>query len=587
MGSSKSKDVADAVANVSNYVGSSTAANTTQVNQLSQDVTFEDCTVIAKGNLTVNEYAQLMQTNNQFIKANQDANLSNNIQQQMLQTATSKVGFLGIGYADASNSATEMVNSTNQIVQDMQVSANQFSGTSQDFVCDRSFIEANNIVIDLGSAADFMSTQTLDQTQTADIVNDISQTVTQKATATVEGISSLLFGVLLIIAVIVWALMKPLSTGAAKTAVGIAVCFLLAGVVVFMYLRQTPPFFEQPSKCINNSNIGCDTECVDMQPNQRINLTNPPMRYIYGITPNNLTVPGGGANLVQMAIASLAPTSGGPGDNGGYRMDNMNTLQSMIQAYAQYANSLGVTNIPNPLTGYYNGQNYEIPVQYVMNGGSGNGDPSGICTPAILQLSQGSQGTILNCSNNIDPVLQGLPTSQNPAQSIANLNSAGWDLYLNGGNPIGTNDTPQNRALFARFVLCDIIGRIDLNVFVQPNELVRVTDSNGNLTVGLPQDYPSQCYRFNPYSPNRSWADGISGGGYLIGEVGVCNSPDYKFQNFMKNIGGYILLSILVLAFGYMGYSSYKNKNAPDNSGSSAIGSAIQETIANINKKSA
>ena len=85
MGAAQSSNVAEAVANVTNYVDQSTTANASQVNELSQEVDFSNCVVNLKGDMNINEKASLAVKSNQILSATQDANVSNDIQQQMLQ----------------------------------------------------------------------------------------------------------------------------------------------------------------------------------------------------------------------------------------------------------------------------------------------------------------------------------------------------------------------------------------------------------------------------------------------------------------------------------------------------------------------
>lgn len=572
MGVASSKNTAEAVASVMNYVSQSTSANSAQVNQLSQNVNFVDCDVNLTGDLNVTERADLAVSNSQIIQAKQDANLKNNIQQQMLQQAVSTVGFLGIGYADAQNDASEFVNSTSTIIQDMNTSATQYNGTNQGFTCDRSHIDAKNININFSSSADFLSSQTLNQQQTAKIVNNISQSVSQKASATIQGISGLILIILLIIAIIVWAVMKPLSSGSGKIVIGLGASFLMAGLLVWMYLAKAPPFFSEPNTCINNSQMGIGSDptinCINQKP-QTLALGQPPLKYIYGITDTDNSVPKG--NLVQIAIASVNSSIVGntSGPNGGYRVDVLDALENSINSYAPYASALGVPNIPNPLTLYVSpshplpaGTYYQIPEEYIQNSSTGDTE-AGKCTPATLSLAYNSSGSITSCSLTVDPDIQGLSITTAPALGLANLNRGDWSDYFSGSGKYpfsGPNDTVDNRAFFARFVLCDIIGDFDLHIFIKDNELIKYIDENNNVVIGMAKDHPNNTYRYHPYNPPKSWSSGISGGGSITGQVGVWNSRTYKFQNFMSNIGKWILMALFGVAFLYMFWTWYKNR---------------------------
>lgn len=555
MGAAVSNNAAEAVTNVTNYVDQSTKANTSQVNQLSQGVKLSQCVLKFKGDFNINESAKLAVTNNQIVQAQQDANLQNNIQQQMLQQATSKVGALGIGYAKASNSASEFANASSSIINAMSASASQYSTTNQNFECDRSYIEANNMNISFGSTSDFLSTQTLKQQQTAQIVNDISQTVKQTASATVEGIAGLLIAIAIIIAALGYGISKPLSSGGMKIIIMAIVAFLLAAIIVWMYLAKAPPFFSEPNECIANSSIGgCDSDCVD-QSIQEIHLASAPFRYLYGIGPHNVSLPGG--NLVQMVIAKLALTGNlGSGDNGGYRADVANAFNQARLQYSDLAKKMGVSTVPDvliPVAGRTKAY-YAIPKQYRVTSGGGSGSDdtqSAACTPAIVQFKAGATGTLQECALIIDPVQQGVEETDDPTQAVANLNVDGWQNYLNTDGE--GSDTKDNRALYARFVLCAILGNIDLHIYVLPNEPVQYRQNN-NLVVGLARDMPAdQVYQFIVQDgAGNNWADGINASGTLVGAVGYCNNRTYKFQKFMRHIGGWIMLAVIILLFAYM-----------------------------------
>ena len=174
MGAAESNNVSSAVTNVSNFVEQSTTANSDQVNEVKESVNLHNCTIKLRGDFNVNESAKLAVINNQIVQAHQNTNLNNNIQQQMLQQAVSKVGSLGIGYASASNAASEFVNNSNSIINAISGSASQYNSTNLSFDCDRSYIEANNLNINFNSSADFLSTQTLKNKQVNKIVNDVS-----------------------------------------------------------------------------------------------------------------------------------------------------------------------------------------------------------------------------------------------------------------------------------------------------------------------------------------------------------------------------------------------------------------------------
>lgn len=573
MGSAQSSNVATAVANVSNFVSNSTTANTSQVNSIANKINNDSCQIYLSGNFDVNTTSDILQQNTQIITAKQDANVANNIQQQMLQEATSKVGMMGIGFASANNSCSEMVNASTSISNAMNAYAQQFSNTQNEWNCDNSIIVASNINIGFNTKADFISNQVLNNAQVADITNNISQTVQQKASATVEGLGSLLFMIALIIGIIVWGATKTLSSGGVKIATAVVIFALIIMIVVYMYLRSTPPFFAEPSNCVLYSDIGrgstdgVTNECIDYQ-NQTINLSSAPIRYAIALLPSYVTTTGG--NLLQMAIASASGQneSAGGGDNGGYRIDVMQNLETLRNSTSmlQLSKTMGVPIPPNPLydpslgsgsTGFY-----AIPPEYLssLGGGNGGGDTqSSACTPGTIQSVPGVVTPFQQCPRIADPSQFTFTTS--PSLGLANLNDKAWETYINSAT--GGNDTPLARSLFGRFFLCSVIGNIPLHIYVQDNEPVSFLDEQNNLQVGLASDYPGKTYRFSPSNlPDPIWARALLGGGSISGPVGVVNDKTYKFSKFMKNIGGYILLGLIGIAILILFYNWYQNRNS-------------------------
>jgi hypothetical protein len=573
MGAAQTSNVSQAVTNVTNYVGQNTTANTSQVNNLSNQATFQNCVVELSGDLNYTTQADIFVSNQQIIAAKNDTNLANNIQQEMLQEAASKIGALGIGYADAQNSASQLVNATSTIMQDMNAGAEQYSSTSNNFQCVDSYISARNLNISFNSKTDFLSTQTLNQQQTAQVVNDISQSITQKATATVEGIGGLLFALVLILAVMAYGFTRTLDSGSVKMIIAVILVLVLSGIMISMYIANAPPFFAQPNQCINNSEVGgCTDQCVNMQQSQ-IDLQSPPFRYLYPLAPGYSGPDGqNGANLLQMAIATVSRSGPDNGDNGGYRMDVANQLATILNTYNTYASNMGIAPMPNLLTNYPGlaaNTYYQIPSEYQLNG---QGPTAGSCTPGILQLVSGAPGKLTNCDNKIDPVTENLATTTSPELGIANLNwlpaapnVVSWQTYLDMSNPVssGPNDTPQARAQLARFAFCSIIGNIDLHIYIDENELVRFTDNTGNVQVGQAKDYLSYTYKFLPdNSPvDSGFGNAIEGGGKLYGLVGDCNNRVYKVSRFFQKIGGWILLGLVGIILLYMAYTWWANRN--------------------------
>jgi hypothetical protein len=577
MGAAQSSNASSSVANVSNFVTNSTTANSSQTNLIANSIRLNNCDIKVSGDFDINTKASVKQTSKQVATAIQNANLQNNIQQQCLQEATSKLGFLGVGYASASNSTNQVINSTNDITNAITTTSNQYANTKNQLTCNRSTITAGSINIDFKDSSEMMSDQTLQNNQVARLVNTVTQMVTQKATAVVEGLGALILAFFLIAAVVVYGISKPLSSGSAKVVVQLGLSTLLLGIGSFMYIRETPPFFAPPSECINNSAIGMGTgdsipSCINSKQTD-LQMPSPPTKYVYCLIPGGISKSGG--NLLQIAIASAAGNSvSNQGNNGGYRIDIMNDLQTKIRSYSSLLsdNNINIPNIPNPLKNPSSTSSYyKIPPEYMIGG---------ICTPGILSVGSSTDPTEFNkCPSRAAPSAWDSDNMTTSAYlGVANLNLQEWQDYLNM-NPNGRfaagvagyvgNDESIVRALFARFALCDITGNIELHHYIYSKEFIKYLDKDNNAIVKLagsndstgkiiPND-TENTYLYTPSSFNN-YVDGISGTGKIGGMVGVIDDRQYRFSGFMQSTGGSIMLVIVVGIFIFMIFSGGNKK---------------------------
>lgn len=564
MGAAESKNAAEAVTNVSNFVDNSTKASTTQVNQVSNDISINQCSLSIGGDFNVEASADVSVKSAQMVQAKSDTSLQNNIEQKMMQEATSTVGSMGVGYANASNSVSMMANSTNKVTNAMEVAANQYNTTSNTFTCNDSYIETQgDLNINFSSVADFFATQTLDNENVTDIINKVSQSSTQKASATVEGLFSGLIYIILLIGVVGFVLVKGLNSTAMKIFMIVLVILMTIATLSFMYINKTPPLFDDDIDCSLQSDMGgCDAECINSK-EKTILISEPPLRYFYALKPSGSTSRG---NLVQMSIA-WASSMGGDnnGDNGGYRIDTMDSLEENLEYYDKFMDKAGVTEpIPNPLKNPKEDENtyYTIPDQFkVSAGGAGN---SGLCTPAILEVDNSvADSTITNwndpedCQYKVNDKY--LTTTETPSNGIAIFNKSGWDTYINAG---GDEDQQEKRAMFARFVLLDMMApRMDLSIYINPNEFVRVQSDAAIGEILLASEAGDKAYKYNPKGTMKNYVEGISSGsGELTGLFGVCNNNSYKYRQFSRSIGIWIVVGLLVLGIIAILLSKTKQK---------------------------
>jgi hypothetical protein len=208
------------------------------------------------------------------------------------------------------------------------------------------------------------------------------------------------------------------------------------------------------------------------------------------------------------------------------------------------------------------------------SGCSSNSGP-GCCTPGILQVDSGSTASLSDCPQNAPPSSFGGTTTTVSTSGIANLNinrTGSWTDYLTGTGSIAT-DTPQNRALFARFMLCSIINpNMDLSIYINENEFVTYTDSDGNAVTTQAKDCAGNgyCYQYIPSVTVSNYSDGLTGSGVIKGQFGICNDRTYKLHQFVRKIGIWIFLGLILLAFIWMAFTSFRSRGKGGNSGSAA-----------------
>jgi hypothetical protein len=298
---------------------------------------------------------------------------------------------------------------------------------------------------------------------------------------------------------------------------------------------------------------------------------------------------------MAISVASNQNRTGQFGVNGGYTVKTFEALEDLITNpnstanYPELARKLNVPNIPNPLfykkpgnePKYQGGSSYKnyfgIPPQY---GPENNSNSNFNCTPGTIQVGIGSDTTVLDstCPNVASPAAwndsKDSYTTNDATLGVANLNTIEWNDYLNMTNIGGftepgttvpkylpranwtspdpnTTDVKEKdaRSLFARFVLCDIIGNFDLHYYISSIEPVKFSTRP---LLAKEVANRSDIYFYHPYTIPGNLSNGFIGSGYLSGSVGVINDNTYKFNTAMQSYGGYVLLGLFVLIIGFM-----------------------------------
>ena len=518
MGASVSNNVADQISSITNNISQNTVVNQTQIDNTSSAINLTQCNITAGANVNMSILNKNIQTAKQIVSATQNSTVTNDIQQKLLQEASSTVGSLGLGYADASNASSQMANASTTISNAMNVSSNQISITQSDINCTNSTITAQgSVAFTIGSDSNFISNQTVKNSQVTNVANTISQTAQQKATAYVQGLTGFLLGIALIIIAVGFTAGKTGNTAAIQ----IIIVIIVIGIILFMYIKQTPPFFDKDLDCViggrNGSTIYDSTNCVDVKTSNSTVITQPPLRYLLPIIDVDNK-----PNLCQVAIS----IAGNGTNNNGY---NQYIAQLLFQFSSQYQPLLTLVGISgqNPFT---NGSTFilslptgnpGIPIEYRIdmgNGSNNNNTAAGSCTPGFLmwQNAQGGSGgcgstngptncyydpnahsAITNDFSNIGSTSQlgtcpqaayvdnNITTSGTPIQNMAWLDISSINVILYNSTT-GLANLQAQMAL--RFVLCSMINKMSgddilpLNIYMNPSEYVTIPiqDVSGN-----------------------------------------------------------------------------------------------------------
>lgn len=323
MGAATSSNVAESVMKVQNSVNQTTETSQSQGGSNNQYVEIsEGCNMDVKGDVNIENANQFAAQSKQIVSATQTTDINNKLAQETMQEAKSTVGSLGLGYSSASNYASQFASSTNTVSNVMNTTSDQFFQGDQSFVCNGSLTVGGDFNLLNKNSTDFTSEQVIDNQQTAKIVNDLSQTIDQKAVATVEGLAALLAGlILLLLAPFIGVAIVGGSPSGKFLIMSIAL-FLIIAVCIFVYFEVGG----DDRDCTGAGgmlNDGCDGECINIK-EEEIKMKAPPVRYlgsilepafIEGAEQNSLSSP-------PFSLLGLISSSGGDSNiyenNGGY-----------------------------------------------------------------------------------------------------------------------------------------------------------------------------------------------------------------------------------------------------------------------------
>jgi hypothetical protein len=561
MGASVSSNTAQAMADITNNIDNTTTTSSTNINEQQNDITSNKCSIYLKGDFNIKQSAYNFATNKQIAQGMSNSDLQNDIQQKMMQQAMSTVGSMGIGYANANNSASMFASATNTVVNEVKTVATNVSDAKNHITCSDSVIRANNINIGQGLSSNFVNNQVAKSNNVTKIANTISQTADQKATAKVAGLAGFILALAVLIIAFGWSFAKAASAGGVLKVFAMAIVLVLFGAIgVSMYLWKAPPFFNDPNICNLSFSYGDQcTDCINVK-KQTIKVEETPMKYIFSLVGSPPTASGLTGSLLEMVVSSLSAEKLQK-VNQGFNVSNANIINSYAtQTYNNLPTEIktklqGSQGSPLPMDGKtililkinqsgVTGKKYlQIPKEY-GNDGTDNG---GSCTPSSIQIdpNAGEKSDFYNCptrasANSFNP-------TDDELTGIASLNIKEWTNYLEN------HPSPQ----YARFYLLRLLEsdkiKFDLTTYEEPNgdePIVYMKD--GIEIVDIAKNVKDKAYKYTNSKEQNPSHLSKSGPGIIEGNFGVCNTREFQLQQFSRKIGIWILLVIVIGLFIYM-----------------------------------
>lgn len=595
MGAAQTKNVATATTKISNRISNTTTTNTSQVNDIEQSILINKCRFDAGNNIQINNAATTWQQSKQIASGTSSSSLSNDIQQSMLQEATSSVGSMGVGYATASNATNQFAESSNDVRNAVETIATQLSTNTNTIICNDSYFRANgDINISNKGSTSAFSDQLAQSENMTDIINKVSQKSEQKATAKVEGLAGFILALAVLVAAFGYSVAKPLASGGGKMLIAGIMIIILISITVGLYLAEAPPFFNEDNDCsYARPDIGgCDAECINPRLT-KIKMDKTPLKYIVPVLPGK----GKGnayenASLLGMAVQSIDMSVQGHGNNAGYNGAHAKSVQQALNAVWTEISKKGFLppKMKSPPPILYNpnknGKYYEMAEGYKIKPGNTDGCEN-VCTPKSMLIKETGGALIVKKSEN-DPcacpeyydINDNLKETELDVDGVMNLNTDEWNQWVSKG-PSGSDWDSDDMKMLARFILLKLsVNMVDFSIYNRDNEIVLYTDIDGqtqiNLAKNVTKNNSGVIYKWAPTQGAPSdLLDGWTGGGLLIGMTGTCNDNTYKLHKFMRNIGVYIMLLLVIFVFGYM-FFTWKNANG--NKNSSTIASKTTKT---------
>jgi len=541
MGASESKNTAEEIANITNTIAQTT--NTDQVNDsyVVQTVNLNQCKITAD-NFQVNQQAQNIVNAKQLSYALQQSVIQNDITEQLAQEAKSKMGALGVGYASASNSASTTANATNEVKNAMNSTLDNLVDVSNTFTCNGSDITLKgDLTINQGTFTSIITDQSATNTQISNLANSITQDISQKASATVQGIGGVLLLFLLIIGAIIFIIVKT-TGGVVQTSGKIAmytmIPVLIVGIfILFVWMAsvQAPPLFTAPNIISpyafsgqNGANVPAivtEDDLIDTK-FQYLSLKNPPLYYLYNIYTNTEK----GCLLYIVINLLLGVNNDNP--NHGYNCRDMNTVNQNFQTFVRQT----LDNIK------------QTTPSYAIEGDF----PDLLICCQNCDFTKSSDGVdytqkgnmVYNCLN----CQTGYPVDSGTYQNYSAIpNVDGFTEFCNES---------MNNKLFARFVLSEYFG-FYTNYYVNDGDPVTwIDESYDQKYYGIANDsnrkYISKIIQKEGYDPAMAMQDNTT----LYGMFGIQPTTTYNVSQGFKRWGIYIFIIFIVCLCIWIGLTA-------------------------------
>ena len=535
MGQTKSKNIAEAIAEVGTQLSNNIFVTQLSVSEITGEFKLEQCFI--SGTTDFKNVGDIIGSNRQTINAIQSVSITNDIAQTINQKAIAVVKPLGFGHKKSmqvvSRFASQSVDILN-VISDIAYSGAYMKGG---FDCERQFI-IGDVRVGYNSRADFWQDQVGNYEQTEVIANKILQDITQETGKEVGGISGSVVLIVIIITLAMVIFAYPMG-GFIEKYRGFFVAFICLGILslpVILYLSKVYPFYFEPSSCTRYSRLikgkACD-ECSNMR-TETFSLDAPPLRYMNNIfyDKDDKDLPFG---LLDMVVSSIC-ISNECSYNQGYNAQTW--FSSGRDTWKVDSNPPhGLPPLPNPL---------KVPKDCNDNGYClvpGEFDSINQSTviysqsPQVYSPDLKSGPRPFNKSfvqNNVNLESDDPQYIDGRLNTMAVLNTDEWKSYINTHGELG--------ALHARFVIADFLG-YDTTVYIHDEEEVRLSDG----TLGLAKDYKDKTFQFTDFQVPKTLDKRISSGGNVTGPIGDCVDRQYKVGKSFQNYINWILIGVIIL----------------------------------------